>query len=841
MSTPPAPHPSQASPLVPVTSANHGSEASAELPVRGASALGVSSDRGNPVIDLTTSLETGPGSGPSCRTSSPRQPSSPGDTISDATIKSSSVGVATMDPVSTLVMEQGERHHNEHIQLARLIAFAVTQPPEPSDSPQRQAILHAESASALVDILRGQYQPPNSSAELAQLRSLTALRYFEMLDVDELTERCEKLLHDGTVAALREAVDTAHTYLDLDKTQVRGYLLLTEALSGLCRHEDAVTWYKKGLELHPDNTELQTGLKKARVAVLNDLLEASEEEKEDNEGQLDQGVPDGDYVENLNATNQKRSTLIVQRAQMYARSPLNEMLTNESEDTAVHNDSETQTTVFQAKMGRVLEHLDVLKLARLAAVYTFSELLNLRRVTIGVGLFFFGLLAQAIIHRQKIMVISMLVICFYRSQLKERALRSAKNWVQTSTDKLGAFTWIPRIIFVIPVFMKVFGHLKFMLFLQQDVRLVSIVSTVTALLVVNSLRTNAGQHAKWWGEGRRLKFVAYFTAIMYWVIWRRQWTDTIRLLGPAFIDAGGIVLGSVSSSELQEVCRHAFNRLYSDVANDIQADVDLDAWFFLGLGNWIVEYWQQPTDFSLEMLSKMLTECFDSMEKAAVRAFSPELRHLRNQLKNMEITDELQLLVAYLKQSLEAVPPPKSFGMAVLFVKKCLSFVVFGFLVVFFGVISLPSLPFVVSESHDARDLYDRYRSGKLKERDGLELMLLGSPLLRVWENVKGCVYCLEGSVTFSKAVATGTNIVSTAARISRLATFASRVRKDGIFANAHDIPDHIANAFLVTKDSSLIIDGVKYIRDSTHFQDFQTLIANWWSRGPSNEASSPR
>ncbi|POM63676.1 Hypothetical protein PHPALM_20890 [Phytophthora palmivora] len=67
-------------------------------------------------------------------------------------------------------MEQGDRHHNEHIQLARLIAFAVTQLPEPSDSAQRDAILHAESASVLVDILRGEYQPPNSSAELAQLR-----------------------------------------------------------------------------------------------------------------------------------------------------------------------------------------------------------------------------------------------------------------------------------------------------------------------------------------------------------------------------------------------------------------------------------------------------------------------------------------------------------------------------------------------------------------------------------------------------------------------------------------------------------------------------------------------
>ncbi|POM75469.1 Hypothetical protein PHPALM_7421 [Phytophthora palmivora] len=41
------------------------------------------------------------------------------------------------------------------VQSARLIAFAVIQPPEPSDSAQRDAILHAESASAVVDILRG--------------------------------------------------------------------------------------------------------------------------------------------------------------------------------------------------------------------------------------------------------------------------------------------------------------------------------------------------------------------------------------------------------------------------------------------------------------------------------------------------------------------------------------------------------------------------------------------------------------------------------------------------------------------------------------------------------------
>ncbi|KAH7481773.1 uncharacterized protein KRP23_4950 [Phytophthora ramorum] len=624
--------------------------------------------------------------------------------------------------------------------------------------------------------------------------------------------RCQQLLHGGTASSLKEAVDAAHACLEVDNTQVQGYLLLTEALSRLRRHEDAVIWYKKGLELHPDNRGLQKGLKEARVAVLNDLLEESEEEEDtvvETEGRLCEAVRGEGYVGKLRETQpaeedvSHRSTQIVQRAQTYAASGLNEVLTDESENSTVQGGRETQAAVFQAKMERVLEHLDVLKLARLSALYIFTELLNLRRVTFGIGLFFFGLLAQAIMHRQKIMVISMLVICFYRSQLKERVLRYAQDWVQISTDKLGAFTWAPRIIFVIPVFMKVFGQLKFMLFLQQDVRLAGIVVGVTAALVANSLRADAGPQAKLWGEGRRLKFAAYFSSIVYWVGWRGQLGDTIRLFGPAFIDAAGIVLGSVSSSELQEVCRRAFKRLYSEVANDIQSDVDLDAWFFLGLGNWIVEYWQQPTDFSLEMLSKMLSECIDSMEKAAVRTFSPELRHLREQLINMEITDELQLLVAYLKKSLEAVPPPKSFGMAALFAKRCPSFV--------------------------------------LHEMDGLELMLLGSPLFRVWENVKGCIYCLEGSVTFSKAVATGTRIVSAAARISQLAVFASRVKKEGVFANAHDIPDHIANAFLVTKDSSLIIDGVRFIRGSAQFEDLTTSISNWWYGGHTKETSSSR
>ncbi|KAF1790726.1 hypothetical protein GQ600_8910 [Phytophthora cactorum] len=106
------------------------------------------------------------------------------------------------------------------------------------------------------------------------------------------------------------------------------------------------------------------------------------------------------------------------------------------------------------------------------------------------------------------------------------------------------------------------------------------------------------------------------------------------------------------------------------------------------------------------MLSKMLTECLDSMEKAAC-SFQPELRHLRSQLKNMEITDELQLLVAYLKQSPKLFHLRSRSAWSVVRQKVSISR---GFRssVLFYGVISLPLLSFVVSESHDARELYDR-------------------------------------------------------------------------------------------------------------------------------------
>lgn len=78
----------------------------------------------------------------------------------------------------------------------------------------------------------------------------------------------------------------------------------------------------------------------------------------------------------------------------------------------------------------------------------------------------------------------------------------------------------------------------------------------------------------------------------------------------------------------------------------------------------------------------------------------------------------------------------------------------------------MPLVPFLASELEDAQYLYSLYTNGETESLDGLELLLLGSPLLRVWENVRAAVYCLEGGVTLSKAMATGTQIMTAAARL---------------------------------------------------------------------------
>lgn len=415
-----------------------------------------------------------------------------------------------------------------------------------------------------------------------------------------------------------------------------------------------------GLALEPANEELESILREARLAVVNELMDNDDDEDEDVSNE-DRNVS-GSAITTTTFTSARCTN---ESAQPEAERPTTTTLTTSTEKTVASMAcNKSSTDLFEAKVERILHHLDLSKLMRLAVMYFLTELCKLHCVAIGLAIVVLSLLVHAVLHRQKLMVICIVVVCVYRSKLSLLAQQRLEIWARTSTDKLRAFTWIPRVVTALPIVLKVIGQCKFMLFVTEDFILAALVCLVSCALVANSFRPNVSDQVKMWGCGRHLKFASYLVVIFYWAGWRGHVIETLnRLLAPALLDAGAILLGSVTSDDIQGVCRRAWKRLYEDVAGDIQQDVDMDTLFFLGLTNWAIEYWQQPTNISLEMLTQMLSDGFNALEKNAVKVFRPELHHLSSQMKDFAHSSELAVLVAYLKKSLDDVPPPRKLAL----------------------------------------------------------------------------------------------------------------------------------------------------------------------------------
>jgi hypothetical protein len=390
-----------------------------------------------------------------------------------------------------------------------------------------------------------------------------------------------------------------------------------------------------GLELYPSNSGLENLLREARMAVVEDLCDSGSGDDSDGESRV---------IET--ATNDTIYTTFA-----------NNRIQLSSLETAGN-----EIMTFDEKLDKIVQHLEINKLMRLGTWYIMLQLIKIRRVVIGILLLVGGLFVHAILYRHKLMALSILIICLYQSKVRNITDEYMQKWIHQSTDKLGAVTWIPRAIAILPIVLKLFGHLKFMLFLQQDLVLSLIVSTVTSAVVILTWNLDETHPMKVWGRDKRLKFVAYLSTIMYWAIWCGNYIDTLRLLAPALIDGGGITLDSVSSEDIQKACRRAWKRLFNEVSADIKQRIPMDALFFMGLTNWIIDYWQQPTNLSFEMLSKMLSDCFSRLEKGAAHVFRPELRRLSQQMRDVGRDKDFELFVVYLKQSIATIPPSKRMG-----------------------------------------------------------------------------------------------------------------------------------------------------------------------------------
>lgn len=83
----------------------------------------------------------------------------------------------------------------------------------------------------------------------------------------------------------------------------------------------------------------------------------------------------------------------------------------------------------------------------------------------------------------------------------------------------------------------------------------------------------------------------------------------------------------------------------------------------LGLSHWVVDFWQQPSNFNLDELLKSLSENLSKVETTAVGAFQSEVRHLKSHMMRLDCSSEMDVLVTYLKKSLREILPPRQVGM----------------------------------------------------------------------------------------------------------------------------------------------------------------------------------
>jgi hypothetical protein len=193
-----------------------------------------------------------------------------------------------------------------------------------------------------------------------------------------------------------------------------------------------------------------------------------------------------------------------------------------------------------------------------------------------------------------------------------------------------------------------------MAFLAQD----SMLSLITgAPIVVIYIISSFRKSTKMWADRKKLKVFIYFQAVAYWVLILGHTEDLFQLLSPALIDLGSIALQMLSSEDLQNSCRRALQHTIFETHAIIEEDVDIDVWFILGLMSWFVDYWQQPTNISLEVVGRTLIQTFQDMRHKTFSTFGPELDRLKRQLSTMQFDDDLVVLIIYLKRSIYDAPP----------------------------------------------------------------------------------------------------------------------------------------------------------------------------------------
>ena len=239
-----------------------------------------------------------------------------------------------------------------------------------------------------------------------------------------------------------------------------------------------------------------------------------------------------------------------------------------------------------------------------------------------------------------------------------------------------------------------------------------------------------------------------------------------RLLGPALIATGSSIFLTLSPQDMDRAVRSALALMLQDVCLYTRNRISDDELLQVALCRWMIEYWSEPTDFSWEDFLPMLQHTLLTLREEMVEAVQPSLLSLHKRLESMNIDDEAVPLVQATKARIEAVAPTKRFTAFLIFYSSTrhltTAALVLGLTTLFTlcgihieGIAPVVVLPWALFPLI-LQDLYLLYTylprllvlaQADSTDADGLSLLLQGTSLLVVWENLRYAVRALEGGL----------------------------------------------------------------------------------------------
>lgn len=509
-------------------------------------------------------------------------------------------------------------------------------------------------------------------------------------------------VEESNERAIELALEDAKKVVELDATWSKGHSRLGAAYYAKKDMHGAVRSYKKALEIDPENELIQDGLQRARIEILNDMITGGQQGDEEAEKDYNDASP---------------------------------LPTSETHFLGSSTVQITPQVVGRIVLLHTLEQLRTVQLVKPAA-------------------FAFGLGCACLLVTHLLKLVLLLGLC--RVAIARGG--GITQRVNVYIDKIQSIFVLPSVVFCLPILLGIYSQIKMFRFIHQDTVLSTMMFLTTLSVTIYGFWIPPEQRKDWWSRGRRLKLLCHLVMFVYWVILKQHHDEIYRLLAPLAMHTAAVLLQSIPPQELHVALRRGISYSVSEIVTTIQTDMQLDMWVFLGTLQWVVDYWQQPSTFTMTELVRMLNSSMARLQKGVTGPFEKEIQRMRSQFSNMEFDDDYHVLVAHIEKTVEDMPPSKSVAYTVISLRHCPSIIALIYLLAVNGIFVWSILPLTVHEVETLWGLIEFSTQDEFKQCDTIQLILHDSKLLDVWTNLKAGVYCLQCSISMTKAVATGSS-----------------------------------------------------------------------------------